>query len=64
MGEAGELEFGCDEVDDGDHFCFVAVAPGAGFGGLDEGVDPFEQGRCSGGWCARRGCPPSASRPG
>lgn len=33
------MEFGCREVDDGDHFVFVAVASGAGFGGLDEGVD-------------------------
>ena len=37
------MEFGCGEVDDGDHLGFVAVASGSGFGGLDEGVDPFEQ---------------------
>jgi len=43
MGEGGQLEFGRDEVDDDDHLGFVAVAPGTGLGGLDEGVDPFEQ---------------------
>ena len=43
MGDGGELEAGCGEVDDGDHLGFVAVASGAGFGGLDEGADPFEQ---------------------
>jgi hypothetical protein len=37
------LEFGCGEVDDGDHLGFTAVAPGAGFGCLDQRVDPFEQ---------------------
>jgi hypothetical protein len=29
------LEFGGKEVDDDDHLGFGAVAPGAGFGGLD-----------------------------
>ena len=37
------MEFGCGEVDDGDYLGFVAVASGSGFGGLDQGVDPFEQ---------------------
>jgi hypothetical protein len=32
-----------DEVDDGDRLGFVAVASGAGFGCLDQGVDAFEQ---------------------
>ena len=37
------MEFGCDEVDDGDHLDFAAVAPSTGFSGLDQGVDAFEQ---------------------
>jgi hypothetical protein len=38
-GEGGELELSRDEIDDGDHLGFVAVAPGAGLGGLDQRVD-------------------------
>jgi len=43
MGEGGQWELGCGEVDDGDHFGFAAVASGPGLGRLDEGVDAFEQ---------------------
>ena len=37
------MEPGRGEVDDGDHLGFVAVAAGAGFGCLEQGVDSFEQ---------------------
>ena len=38
----GEVEFACNEVDDGGDVAGGAIAPGFGLGGLKEAVDAFE----------------------
>src|SRR5450432_2776251 len=37
-----DVEFACDQVDDGGEIAVGAIAAGFGFGGLDEAVDAFE----------------------